>query len=157
MWGPFYDEFKNEDMYTSCYYFLFFLRRLLIAIPLNFLYNYPALQVVIVVGSCWIITIYLLIFKPYRTKFNNIFQILNECNISLGYTFTGLLYFKDELDSTTICWIVLSFIYLSYLIHLITSLSSLLKVILKWITNKLAQIIKPNAHISPDDILIEVK
>jgi hypothetical protein len=133
VWGTFYDEFINSNIYTSCYYFLFFIRRLLLSLSFHFLYHYPVLQIIIVILSSWIVTAYLLIYKPYKSRFNNYFQILNECNISLGYTFSVLLYFKDKVNSHTISWIVLSFIYLSYIMHLLNSISAFIKMILKCI------------------------
>ena len=157
IWGTFYEDFTNNSIYTSSYYFLFFVRRFLLSLSFHFLYNYPAIQVIIVILSCWITSIYLIIFRPYKSRLNNIFQIVNESYISLGYTFTGLLYFKHIIDSKIISWIVLSFIYLSYLMHLIISLTTLLRIILKWIRSILTTNKKPDTGISHNQIKIEVE
>jgi hypothetical protein len=155
VWGSFYDEFKNNDIYTSCYYVIFFLRRMLLTFSFEFLYKNPFMQILIVIGSCWLVSTYLLIFQPYKTRFNNIFQIINECTISLGYTLTGLLYFKDKVDSTIINWMILSLIYISYLNHLVISMSSLLTIILRWITDKCASKIDKGNQVSHNDVIIQ--
>ncbi len=156
VWGSFYDGYKNNDIYTSCYFSLFFLRRFMLTLSFEFLYNFPLMQTLIVIGSCWLVSIYLLIFRPYKTRFNNIFQIINECTISLGYTFSGLLYFKDKVDSTMISWMVLTAIYLSYIIHLITSIISILTIILRCITNKITSKRKRNSQVSHNEVIVEI-
>jgi hypothetical protein len=111
----------------------------------------------IAVGSCWVLFIYLLRFKPYKTGINYYFQILNECNISLGYTFTGLLYFKGILDIKILSCIVLSLMYLSYIMHLVIILSTLLRVIIKWIKDKFTPSTKLSSEVDHDKIKIEIR
>jgi hypothetical protein len=59
----------------------------------------------------------------------NLFQILNEMNISLGYSFCCLLYFRTGLKNSISGWTVISFVYACYIMHLGIMIGSFVKVI----------------------------
>jgi hypothetical protein len=136
VWGSFYEEFNSGSKLSFYFYSLFFIRRLLLAVSFHLLYNNPDYQILIIVTSCWITTIYIIFIRPYKLKSINYFQILNEINISLGYSFTGLLFFDELIDSLTMSWIVLGCMYLSYIIHLMQTLSAFIKISINWIQTR---------------------
>ncbi len=127
VWGSFYEEFNSESKLSYYFYSLFFIKRFLLGVSLHFLYNNPVYQIIIILTSNWINTLYLIFLRPYKLKSINYFQILNEINISLGYSFTRLLFFDELIDSLTVSWIVLGCMYISYIIHLMQTLFNMVK------------------------------
>ena len=124
VWGIFFKEFEvGQSKWAAMYYVLYFIRRLIISISLVLFDKYALFQVTICVLSCFgviyiKIFLYLVIFRPYETKLQNIIQILNELSISIAYSACALFYWDSGLDLFIHAWVILTFMFFSYALHL---------------------------------------
>ena len=88
--ATFYDEFKCDRGFVSMmFYPLFFLRRYCYILGLYYLEDYPLIQV-IVNSSFSVLTLsYLIAYKPFIEKANNVVNIASETFISLMFILSG--------------------------------------------------------------------
>jgi hypothetical protein len=81
------------------------------------------------------VLIHLIISRPYKSRAQNFIQIFNETIIFTGYLFVGLFVEDVGIDRALHVWIVVSCVYLSYLLHVTVILMKLIRVIVNKINS----------------------
>ncbi len=127
IYGEIIKEFKESaSRIASGYYVLFMIRRYILIICFHLLREHPVAQVTIISLSCWLVVIYLAIYKPYIDQNTNFIQILVEMCVAIAYTVPGFL-INDKLEQKTAGWMIFISVNLSYIIQLIPMLLNVIK------------------------------
>jgi hypothetical protein len=126
-YGQLFSEFKESNSRVVMgYYAIFMIRRLALAISMNLFKEFPIAQISIISVMCWIVVIYLIIYRPYLKKSNNLIQIIVEICVAVSYTVAGLL-INDNTNKEIIGWTIFISANLSYIIQLISIIFPVLK------------------------------
>jgi hypothetical protein len=118
-YGEFFKEFKvSASRILSGYYVIFFIRRLILAISINLLKEIPFVQVLIISIFCWIVVLYLIIYRPYHNKTINVIQIIVEVCVATAYT-VPICIIKGYLQQGLAGLIIYASINISYIVQLL--------------------------------------
>ena len=78
------DVFMKRTMYQRSYYTLFLFYRLVLALILVYLYEYPIYQVSIILAMQVIFIGYLIKFRPFKSELQQVIVVTDEFTIIVG-------------------------------------------------------------------------
>jgi hypothetical protein len=145
-WGALYLQFDvSRNIIPAINLALLFIRRVIIAASFIILNSSPIIQIILIQISCWIIVIFTVIYRPFKTKLVNLLQLINEICIASGYGLSGMFYFETSFSVNTHMMLILCCLSVSYVLHIGNILLSLVKFIYQKISNSR----------SPDDTTVK--
>ena len=101
----YYEIDKGRDLNAYLYYFYFLIRRLVYAITLVFLYEYPRVQLGLTWAHSLIFLVWFVYTKPFESNFQNWLTIFTEQSTLLVMAeFTLLLWTEDVYEREAIAW-----------------------------------------------------
>ncbi|CDW85193.1 UNKNOWN [Stylonychia lemnae] len=84
-YGSFYEQIRTERLSSTLYVFSFIVRRFLFCFTIVLLRDHPIYQIYILMYSSLFILVYVINYMPFKSKFDNYIEILNEFSVLASF------------------------------------------------------------------------